>query len=91
MINRNEEGTFKQLLQFINQHPNDLYTLYCGSTKTEANYVTDYESDNGLELDDDGYEEYQCIVFKSAENGTLFEINYHTMPDKITSGETIVI
>lgn len=82
---------FETLLVFVHSYVNGKYKLYDKEGKfVEAVYDTDYESDNGLDEDKDGYEEYQCIVFKRIDNGRLFEINYHKIPVKAEcDGKTI--
>lgn len=62
-------------------------------TELIVSFDTCYESDNDLEMDEEGYEEYFSYVFMiekvlsvSKENAekykenTLFELNYHTIP-----------
>ena len=74
---------FETLLKYTHSHSNGKYVLYDNSGKSvEAVYDTDYESDNGLEEDEEGYEEYQCIAFKRISDGTLFEVHYHQIPVK---------
>lgn len=72
-------------------HPNSKYTLFDNAGKSvEALYNTDYESDNGLDEDEEGYEEYQCIAFERISAGSMFEVNYHAIPVKaICDGEEI--
>ena len=42
-----------------------------------------YETDNGLEDDEDGYEEYNAIAFLNTSTNELFEINYLNLPKTI--------
>lgn len=90
MTNINIER-FQILLKHTHTHANGKYTLFDNNgNSAEAVYDTDYESDNGLEEDEEGYEEYQCIAFKRISDGTLFEVNYHQIPIKaICDGEVI--
>lgn len=60
-----------------------------------ASYETEYESENGLDEDDPAYEEYYVCVVKVhqilqyteeddldiPDEGNLYEINYHNIPD----------
>lgn len=79
---------FETLLKYTHSHTNGKYVLYDNAGKSvEAVYDTDYESDNGLEEDEEGYEEYQCIAFKRISDGTLFEVNYHQIPVKAVCDE----
>lgn len=75
---------FNTLLSSVHENENALYVLYDNNNQcVEAVYETDYESDNGLEEGEEGYEEYQCIVFKQISDGSLFEVNYHEIPVKV--------
>ena len=72
------------LLECVHKHSSSKYLLYDNSGKhVETTYDTDYESDNGLEEDEDGYEEYQCILFRRIPDGALIELNYHNIPVKV--------
>ncbi len=82
MANVNLER-FEKLFRFTHSHANGKYTLYDNEGRSvEAVYDTDYESDNGLDVDEEGYEEYWCIAFKRISDGCLFEVNYHQIPVK---------
>lgn len=78
----------------LDAHPKSLIKMKLqDGTELIASFDTCYESDNGLEMDEQGYEEFFCYLFKvikilsaSKESvtaypeGTFFEINYHTLP-----------
>lgn len=82
---------FDVLLTYVHSHENGVYTLYdINNNYIEAFYETDYESDNGLDEDDNRYEEYQCIAFRRLSDGVMFEVNYHNIPIKaLCDGETV--
>ena len=83
MIEINKQR-FELLLQHTHTHVNGKYVLYDNTGKSvEAVYDTDYESDNGLDEDEECYEEFQCIAFKRISDGGLFEVNYHQIPVKV--------
>ena len=50
-----------------------------------------YETDNGLEEDEAGYEEYHAIGFLNLETNELFELNYNNMPTSIMCGDEKVL
>lgn len=85
------KARFETLLKFTHSHANGKYTLFDNTGKSiEVVYDTDYESDNGLEEDEEGFEEYQCIAFKRISDGYMFEVDYHKIPVKaICDGEVI--
>ncbi len=91
MLNPNEEGRFKQLLFYVEENPPSVYTLHIGNTKVLVYFDTCFESDNGLEMDESGYEEFWCIVFQNINTGELFEVNYHNLPDQVWAGKIQVI
>ncbi len=72
---------FKQLLFTTYKKPKGKYKFIDASGQNIiASFVTDYETDNGLELEDPNYEEFYGIAFKNEETGSCFEVNYHNLP-----------
>ena len=75
MINPHETEAFDFLYNFVHKHAEGVYYLtFQDGVQISAEYDTDYETDNGIDIDDDGYEEYIAIVFKNTANNTLFEV-----------------
>ena len=75
---------FLMLLKCTHSHSNSKYLLYDKEGKyMEATYDTDFESDNGLEENEAGYEEYHCILFRRVSDGKLVEVNYRQIPVKV--------
>ncbi len=93
MLNKNEEGKFKDLMIYLHEHSNDeIYKLvFADGRIINANYDTDYDYDNELESDDENYEEFYMIVFKNIENNELFEFHYADMPVEVYHGNKRVI
>ncbi len=86
-----DQERFSRLMAYAHAFANGKYTLYDKEGKrTEAVYYTDYESDNGLAKDEEGYEEYSCIAFKRISDGTLLEINYHRIPAKVVCDREVI-
>ncbi len=50
-----------------------------------------YETDNGLEDDEDGYEEYNAVAFLNIQTEELFEINYLNLPKSIICEEVKIL
>ncbi len=82
---------FEKLLVFVNSHVNGKYAFSYDTGKScDAVFDSVYDSDNGLDADDEEYEEYKCISFKDISSGMLFEINYRQIPSMaICDGEVI--
>ena len=87
----NNQEMFHRLFAYVHAFSNGKYTLYDKDGKSvEAVFDTDYESDNGLDEEEEGFEEYSCIAFKRISDGELFEVNYHQIPVKaVCDGEVI--
>lgn len=78
----------------LDAHPKSLIKMKLqDGTELIASFDTCYESDNDLEMDDEGYEEFYSYVFEIIKvlsvkeedsdkyrTHSLFEVNYHTLP-----------
>ncbi len=87
-----------EMMKEISQYSNGTYLRVeweCGQLVLEGKIDTIYESDNGLEEDDDGYKEFYACAFRvekiiSNENNksivlnSLIEISIENQPTKIT-------
>lgn len=91
MLGKNEKVNFEKLLCYTHSAPNGTYEFFdITGSSIKASYDTDYETDNGLEPDDENYEEFYGIAFKSLKSGNMFEITYKNMPIKaLCDGVTI--
>lgn len=91
MINRNEKQFFDKLYKFVHEHVTEIYDIYFDEvTNQKVTFETDYETDNGLEINDKRYEEYCEMLFKPSNGEGYVIINYHTLPYKvICNGITI--
>lgn len=87
----NSENRVNVLRSYVEKHRKSLYKLVFKDCTINAYFNTAYDSDNGLEIDENGYEEYFCIAFQKVNDGTLFEVNYHNLPDEIYDGNVRVI
>jgi len=56
-----------------------------------ATFDTAYESDNGLDPQEEGYEEYNALAFCEKTTGELFEIAYFNLPSEIWHGNNRII
>lgn len=94
---------------YLNKNRETLHETYLmkwkNGTQVLAEYDTDYESDNELDLDDPDYEDFVCIVMKIVKivclksgdgfdwikDREFFEFSYHNFPDEIynSKGELI--
>ena len=97
ILNKKENNGFTKLLRFINEKYDenivfDLEFKFIYETKTiTAKYDTMYETDNCLEDDEEGYEEYNAIAFLNVATDELFEINYLNLPKSIVCGDIKVL
>lgn len=91
MINRDEKQFFDKLYKFVHEHVTEIYDIYFDEeTNQKAVFETDYETDNGLELEDKNYEEYCEMLFKSSDGKGYIIINYHTLPYKVVCNGFVV-
>lgn len=85
-----EHNGFVELYQFINQfyinktiRDLGIFKLIYKDRTANAKYDTMYDSDNGLDVDEPGYEEFNEIAFDDVDTGEGFYINYTNMPEEI--------
>ena len=72
MINSHETKKFDFLYNFIHEHSEGTYRItFKDGTEISAEYDTDYETDNGVDIDDSSYEEYIAIIFQNTIDKTL--------------------
>lgn len=91
MINKNEKRFFDKLYKYVHEHINEKYDIYFDEkTNQKAIFETDYETDNGLEINDKRYEEYCEMLFKPSNGKGYVIINYHTLPYKVVCGNDII-
>lgn len=92
-----------KLFGHINKYPDEIYIVKLkNGTTFEGTAFTCYETENGLDEDEKGYEEYYACAMQiekiiskgedeNLEEGQLIEINYHNYPVSIKTkaGEKI--
>lgn len=74
---------FDALLDYCFNNYDGVYTLVYPKKKIEVKFDTMWEDDNGLELEDPNYEEYNSILFINLKTGKGIPICYHNMPKEI--------
>lgn len=83
-----------KLFKMLEENNGSRYILsFSSGDIVEAEVDTFYETDNGLELNDPDYEEYNACAMrivsvivdksKTLVQGKLIEINYHNYPQEI--------
>lgn len=83
---------FIKLHLYANDHPSAVFRFVDDTGNSLlATFDTAYETDNGLELDEDGYEEYNAMAFCEESTKKLFEISYHNLPFEVWDGKERVI
>lgn len=86
-----ENNGFIQLLRYVHRNEDAEYLLVYKGAKRKALYITDFETDNGLDLDEEGYEEFNAINFEDVETGEQLVVDYHCLPDEVwCNGERII-
>ena len=104
MFNKIEDKLMIPFMKFKDERGERNFILkYSDNAVLKVVFDTSYESDNGLDLDEKGYEEYWAIAFELKEIvkegksvpckvGELFEVNYKNFPYiiKSSTGEIVV-
>ena len=91
MFTQKEESTIGVLYRFLHRHPNEVIEVeFENESKYQAVMDTSYDTDNGLEMDEEGYEEFYAILLRRQEDKELIELTYHHFPKRITcNGEFV--
>ncbi len=92
-LNDKEERIYGPFAQYIEENIDKRFRFtYSSGLELVVEYETEYESENGLDINDDGYEEYWEMAFKIIEvvndDTNLYEVggyilvNYLSIPMK---------
>lgn len=90
-LNDKEEKIYGPFSKYIDDHKNEKFKfVYDNGVELIVEFFTEYESENGLETKEEGYEEYWEMAFKILEvlkddkNTHNVEqyiiVNYHNVP-----------
>lgn len=91
MFYENENENFAILYDFVCKNPQCLLDVVMDNGDAfQAEYDTDYDSDNGLEIGEKGYEEYHTILLHRLDTGEYVEVTYKNFPCKIMSGGNVI-
>ena len=97
-----EKQIMGNLFKSINENESELYTLsFSNGDIFAAKADTCYETDNGLDENEKGVEEFHACAFRiveifvnksgSLEKGKLIEISYHNYPQEIKNSQGCII
>lgn len=91
MFSPKEYTTIRRLFCFFEEHKDAKVLVEFEKQKPfMATMDMIYETDNDLEIDDKGYEEFYAILLKRLDNGKYEELTYLHFPMRITyNGEFI--
>ena len=78
-----ELNGFDVIYKYVDRNEDGIYELSFNNKIIRCNFETCYESDNGLDENDENYDEYEVIVFSNIDNNYNFEINYKNIPDEV--------
>jgi len=96
-IYEKENNGFSKVLAFITEKWEQdvvdklISTLVYDGKNIIAKFDTMYETDNGLEQNEKGYEEFNAILFEDQETKAMFEITYNSMPREIYCGDLKIL
>lgn len=90
-LNNKEEQIYGPFAKYIENHENERFKfVYANGDELIVEFYTEYESENGLELNDEDYEEYWEMAFKIIEvikdDKNIYEVgkyvlvNYRSIP-----------
>ena len=86
-----EQSTIGRLFRFFTNHPKAIVEVtFSANEPFLAKADGFYETDNGLETNEDGYEEFYAILLKRLDRGEYVELTYLHFPKCITyNGEFV--
>ena len=90
MITEREEKTIGKLYGFLKANPNAILDVEFASESFKAIKDGCYETDNGLEMDEEGYEEYNAILLQRVDNGKYVELTYRHFPRRISCDGRVI-
>lgn len=90
-LNDKEEKIYGPFSDYIESHENEKFKfVYADGVELIVEFFTEHESENGIELNEEGYEEYWESAFRILEiindDKNIYEIgkyilvNYHSIP-----------
>lgn len=90
-LNDKEEKIYGPFSDYVEKHEDEKFRfIYADETELIVEFETFYESENGLELNDENYEEFWESAFKIVkvvkddknihEVGKYVLVNYHCIP-----------
>ena len=84
MIKEELEQKLETLHQYVTDNPDaELKMIDESGSFIFATFDTAYASDNGLDPEEEGYEEYNAIAFCEKTTGELFEMAYFNIPTEV--------
>ena len=85
MFSEKEQNTIGKLYRFLKNNPNAILQVeFDGQAVFQAIKDTSYETDNGLEPDEEGYEEFYAILLQRTDNNEAVELTYKHFPLLVT-------
>ena len=91
MFTEKEQNTVGKLYRFLKVNPTAILDVeFEGLPIFKAIKDTSYETDNGLNIDEEGYEEFYAILLQRLDNKEFVELTYLHFPLRITCNGVFV-
>ena len=85
MFTDKEQNTIGKLYRFLKANPRAILEVeFEGGPVYKAIKDTSYETDNGPEIEEKGYEEFYAILLQRLDNKEYVELTYLHFPLRIT-------
>ena len=86
-----EQNTIGKLYDYLKANPKAILEVEFPSEPVfQAVNDGAYETDNGLDIDEEGYEEYNAILLQRLDNKEYVELSYLHFPLRITCNGVFV-